>query len=103
MSTKIYLKVSTNNETITRRESLSKGRGGTVCALSAQRMKELTPLIPGIYADVEGRAVVNMQEFLAAHAFPDAPELRAVIWEEIREVFGDVEVIEMPSGHDFDT
>jgi hypothetical protein len=55
-------------------------------------MKKLEPLIPGIYADEEGRALLNMREFLEAHGFPDAPELRAVIWEEIREIFGDVEV-----------
>jgi hypothetical protein len=63
-------------------------------------MKKLEPLIPGIYADEEGRALRNMREFLEAHGFPDAPELRAVIWEEIREIFGDVEVIELPSGPD---
>jgi hypothetical protein len=63
-------------------------------------MEELTPLIPGIYADEEGRALLNMREFLAVHGLPDAPELRAVIWEEIQEIFGDVEVIEMPSKPD---
>jgi hypothetical protein len=63
-------------------------------------MKKLEPLIPGIYADEEGRALLNMREFLEAHGFPDAPELRAVIWEDIREIFGDVEVIELPSGPD---
>ncbi|HEY2235896.1 MAG TPA: hypothetical protein VGK01_20660 [Candidatus Angelobacter sp.] len=59
-------------------------------------MKKLDPLIPGIYDDGEGRALLNMREFLAAHGFPDAQELRAVIWEEIQEIFGDVEVLEMP-------
>jgi hypothetical protein len=61
-------------------------------------MEELTPLIPGIYADGQGCVLLNMREFLAAHGLPDAPELRAVIWEEIQEIFGDVEVIEMPGG-----
>jgi hypothetical protein len=70
---------------------------------SRQKMKKLTPLIPGIYADGEGRAVLNMEEFLAAHRLPDAPELRAVIWEEIREVFGDVEVYELPDGDHLDS
>jgi hypothetical protein len=65
-------------------------------------MKEFTPLIPGIYADGEGCVLLNMREFLAAHGLPDAPEMRAVIWEEIQEIFGDVEVIEMPSGPDSD-
>ena len=71
-----------------------------------QRMKELTRLIPGIYADGEGRAVLNMGEFLTAHGLPDAPELRAVIWEEIQDIFGEVEVIEMssePDSGDLDT
>ncbi|HZE79308.1 MAG TPA: hypothetical protein VE604_00320 [Candidatus Polarisedimenticolia bacterium] len=65
-------------------------------------MKEFTPLIPGIYAGGEGCVLLNMREFLAAYGLPDAPELRAVIWEEIQEIFGDVEVIEMPSGPDSD-
>jgi len=65
-------------------------------------MKKLEPLIPGIYADAEGRALLNMREFLEAHGFPDAPELRAVIWEEIREIFGELEVIEMASEPDND-
>jgi hypothetical protein len=60
-------------------------------------MKKLNPLIPGIYADGKGCVLLNMREFLAAHGLPDAPELRAVIWDEIQEIFGDVEVIEMPS------
>jgi hypothetical protein len=49
-------------------------------------MKELDPLIPGIYADGEGHALLNMPEFLAAHGLPDTPELRAMIWEEIQEL-----------------
>jgi len=61
-------------------------------------MKELTPLIPGIYADGEGRVLLNMHEFLVAYKLPDTPELRVVIWEEIQDIFGDVEVMEMPSG-----
>ncbi|MCU1255100.1 MAG: hypothetical protein JWM83_1399 [Candidatus Angelobacter sp.] len=65
-------------------------------------MDDLTPLIPGIYADRNGCVLLNMREFLAAHGLPDAPELRAVIWEEIQEIFGDVEVIEMVSEQDGD-
>lgn len=45
---------------------------------------------------------LNMREFLAAHGLPDAPELRAVIWKEIQEIFGEVKVIEMPSDLDSD-
>jgi hypothetical protein len=63
-------------------------------------MAELTPLIPGIYADNEGRVLLNMCEFLMAHGFPDAPRFRAAIWEEIQDIFGEVEVIEMPDEPD---
>jgi hypothetical protein len=31
---------------------------------------------------------------------PDAPELRAVIWEGIQEIFDEIEVVEMASGPD---
>jgi hypothetical protein len=58
-------------------------------------MKDLTPLIPGFYADGKGCILLNMHEFLSAHGLPDAPELRTVIWEEIHDIFGDLEVIEM--------
>ena len=84
------------------RESLSNGRSRPDALGPSQRMKKLTPLIPGIYADEQGCALLNMREFLAAYGLPDAPELRAVIWEEIREVFGDVEVVEMVSEPDGD-
>lgn len=60
-------------------------------------MEKLKPLIPGFYSDAQGCVLLNMAEFLAAHGLPDAPELRAVIWDEIREIFGEVEVYEMPS------
>jgi hypothetical protein len=60
-------------------------------------MKDFVPLIPGIYADRDGRICLDMREFLAAHALPDAPEVRAVIWEEIRDIFADVEVVEINS------
>jgi hypothetical protein len=58
-------------------------------------MKNLTPLIPGFYADSKGCIHVDMDEFLAAHGLPDAPELRAVIWDEIRDIFGGVEMVEI--------
>ena len=61
-------------------------------------MEKLTPLIPGFYADGQGCVLLNMREFLEAYGLPDAPELRAVIWDDVREIFGEVEVFEMPSG-----
>jgi hypothetical protein len=60
-------------------------------------MEELTPLIPGVYTDGNGCVLLNMREFLAAHGLRDAPELRAVVWEEIQKIFGGIEVIEMLS------
>ena len=57
-------------------------------------MDEMTPIIPGFYADSQGRLYLNMREFMIAHDMPDTPELRAIIWDEVREMF-DVEVIEI--------
>lgn len=58
-------------------------------------MQKLTPLIPGFYADRQGRIHLSMREFLAGHGLPDSPGLRAVIWEEMAAIFGEVEVIEI--------
>lgn len=57
-------------------------------------MNELNPVIPGFYADKEGRLYLNMGEFLAVHGLPDNPGLRAVVWDDIREIF-QMEVIEI--------
>jgi hypothetical protein len=58
-------------------------------------MRNLIPLIPGFYADRSGRLYLAMAEFLFAHGMPDSPEVRAVVWEEIRDVFGDIAVNEL--------
>lgn len=58
-------------------------------------MPDLTPLIPGIYHDGEGHIHVNMQEFLRVHGLADNPEMRKVVWAEMRAVFGDVPIIEI--------
>ena len=58
-------------------------------------MRNLTPVIPGFYADSEGRLCVNLREFLAAHGMPDSPAVRAVVWEEIQDIFGEIPVIEV--------
>ena len=60
-------------------------------------MKDLEPLIPGFYVDSNARIHVNMREFMAAHGLRDSPEFRAIVWKEIGEIFGDVEIFEMPS------
>lgn len=56
---------------------------------------DLTPLIPGLYADARGRLHLDMREFLVAHGMPDVPEMRAVAWEEIREIFSGIEIEEI--------
>ena len=55
----------------------------------------LTSLIPGLYADAQGRLHLNMREFLIAHGMPDVPEMRAVAWEEVREIFSGIEITEI--------
>jgi hypothetical protein len=62
---------------------------------SATLPPELTPLIPGIYADNQRRLYLNMREFLTAHGMADEPEVRAVVWQEIQDIFGEIEIIEI--------
>jgi hypothetical protein len=58
-------------------------------------MRDLAPLIPGFYADSTGRVFVDMAEFLILHGMTDSPEVRTVVWQEIREVFGEITVSEL--------
>jgi hypothetical protein len=58
-------------------------------------MNELTPLIPGFYVDGEGRVRMNMREFILLHQIKDSPAARAAIWEEVSDIFGEVEVVEI--------
>ena len=58
-------------------------------------MQNLTPVIPGFYSDGQGHLYVNMGEFLVQHGMPDSPEIRAVVWEEIQDIFGDIPVHEI--------
>lgn len=58
-------------------------------------MRDLILLIPGFYADNQGHLYLNMGQFLGGHGMPDAPEVRFVVWDEIREIFGDQEIIEI--------
>ena len=55
----------------------------------------LTPVTPGFYADAQGRLYLKMREFLIAYGMPDVPEMRAVAWEEIREIFEGIEITEI--------
>lgn len=56
---------------------------------------DLTPLIPGFYADAQGRLYLNMREFLNAYDIPDSPEVRTVTWDEICEIFAGIEITEI--------
>ena len=56
---------------------------------------DLTPLIPGFYADAQGRLYLNIGEFLSAYGLQDSPEVRIVTWEEIREIFAGIEITEI--------
>ena len=58
-------------------------------------MHSLVALIPGLYADSGGRLYLATAEFLSAHGMPDSPVVRTVVWEEVREVFGDIPVNEL--------
>ena len=58
-------------------------------------MRDLVLLIPGFYADSQGHLYLDMGKFLGEHGMPDAPAVRHVVWEEIREIFGDQEIIEI--------
>jgi hypothetical protein len=60
-------------------------------------MHNLVSLIPGLYADSGGRLYLAMAEFLSVHGIPDSPEVRAAVWEEIRGVFGEIPVTELPN------
>ena len=58
-------------------------------------MNELTPLIPGFYADSAGRVHINMREFMTLHGIPDSPEGRAIVRSEVSVIFDDTEVVEI--------
>ena len=67
---------------------------------SARRQRRLTcgkfleQFEPGFYSD--GKTVyVDVDEFLETYGICDAPEIRAVLWAEILEVFGDVQINEL--------
>jgi hypothetical protein len=58
-------------------------------------MQNLTPVIPGFYSDGQGHLYLNMREFLAVNGMPDSPEVRAVVWDEVRDIFGEIPVLEL--------
>jgi hypothetical protein len=60
-------------------------------------MNDLIPLIPGFYTDDEGHLFVDMETFLREHGMPDSPEVRRVVWDEIRDIFGDLPIMEIAS------
>ena len=60
-----------------------------------KKKQDLILLIPGFYADHQGQVYLNMREFLVEHDLPDSPQVRAVVWEEARQMFEDVEIAEI--------
>ena len=62
---------------------------------SHTRMSDLIPLIPGFYTDDQGHLFLDMEKFLREHGMPDVPEIRYVVWEEIKDVFGDIKITEI--------
>ena len=58
-------------------------------------MSDLIPLIPGFYTDDQGQLFLNMERFLHDHGMPDVPEVRRLVWEEIRDIFGDLRIVEI--------
>jgi len=58
-------------------------------------MSDLIPLIPGFYTDDQGQLFLNMERFLHDHGMPDVPEVRRLVWDEIRDIFGDLNILEI--------
>jgi hypothetical protein len=63
----------------------------------AKRFIDGKPVVrfePGFYSD--GEAVyVDMDEFLKTYGICDVPEIRAVVWADIVDAFGDIPVHEL--------
>jgi hypothetical protein len=47
-------------------------------------------LTAGLYVDQEGRLIIKMAEFLAAHGIEDSPLARRAVLSEILQQFGKV-------------
>jgi len=58
-------------------------------------MSDLILLIPGFYTNDQGQLFLDMEKFLHDHGMPDVPEVRRLVWEEIRDIFGDLEIMEI--------
>ena len=67
---------------------------------SARRLRRTTcgtfleQFEPGFYSDGE-TVYVDMGEFLDTYGVCDVPEIRAVLWSDIREIFSGVPVQEL--------
>jgi hypothetical protein len=73
------------------------GKPDTLNCFAAERIvdgKSVTQFEPGFYSDGE-TVYVDMGEFLAAHGVCDRPEIRAVLWSDLREMFSGVPVEEL--------
>jgi hypothetical protein len=64
----------------------------------AAKENDLTVVVPGFYMDGKGSMYLNMGEFLHANGLADTAAIRAVIWDEVHDIFGEVEVTEISDG-----
>jgi hypothetical protein len=59
------------------------------------REKGLTPIGPGFYIDDKRRIYFHVSEFLTHFGLPDTPEIRELVWAEVRRDFGEIGVTEL--------
>lgn len=50
----------------------------------------------GFYVDDNRALYFKVREFLVAHHLSDTPEVRKAVWEQIKDDFGVIEIIELP-------
>jgi hypothetical protein len=55
----------------------------------------LKPVGPGFYVDINRHIYFDVREFIAAYNLHDTPEVRQQIWEEVRNDFGTLGVIDL--------
>lgn len=60
--------------------------------------KTLRWLATGLYRDAQGVLYVYIQQFLTRHGLPDRPEVRRALLEQIKEEFGEIEIVVIEEG-----
>ena len=59
------------------------------------RKADLKRVKLGFYVDDKGTMYFDIKEFLAVNNLADQPDIRAAIWQQVREEFGEVSVTEL--------